>query len=160
MNEEVPFKVPRTREGTFFEIVTVILILALWAITWYLYRNAPEQVPVRFGLNLNPDTVGSKNTILLMAALGTIFSAGMLVSAYRPDKSVNLPFEFSLPKQYVCVVRMVRLLAVEMAFLFIAVVLMMGTSHVGYYPMIFFAVVLLLIIATTIYYTVKIYKMK
>lgn len=183
MNDNEPIIVPRSKEGTIFEVITGILIIVLWVLTWWLYRHAPEQVPIHFGLNLSPDSMGSRSSLIVMAVLGTVFSLGMLWSAYHPEtvnlpfkinpsaqhdynvrmvriKSVRLPIKISLPKQYVYVVRMVRLLAVEMVFLFIAVVLMMGTTHVGYYPMVLFFFALVLICITTIYYSIKVYKIK
>lgn len=159
-NSQPPIKVNRTKEGTIFEIITVVVLIVLWVLTVLLYRHAPEQVPVHYGYHMNPDTMGSRSSLIVMAVFGTFCSVMMLISAYYPDKAVNLPYTITQPEQYVYIVRMVRLLAVEVALLFLGIVIMMGTSGLGYFPMAFFFLMLFLVIVTTIVYSVKAYQQR
>ena len=84
----------------------------------------------------------------------------MLVSAYFPHKMVNMPFEVTDVRQYAPIVQMTRVLAIEIALLFISIVIMMGTYYKSVLPKILLPCIFVLIIITTIYYSVKAYKLR
>ena len=150
-------KVNRTKEGTIFELICGLLILVMWIVAFALFKNSPDTVPTHFDIAGNVDATGDKIVLLVMAVVGTIATATVLLAAYKPDKAINIPFTVSSPAQYTKVVRMARLLAVEMALLFIVVILMIGGKVTGVAAI---ASVVAVMILTTIVYCVKIYRLK
>jgi uncharacterized membrane protein len=151
--------VHRTKEGLVFEVISAVLIVLLWVIAVVLFLHSPEKVPTHFGANLEANAIGSKSVLLIMAVVGTFTTILMLVSAYFPHKMVNMPFEVTDVRQYAPIVQMTRVLAIEIALLFISIVTMMGDSK-SVLPKILLICVFVLIIITTIYYSVKAYKLR
>lgn len=152
--------VHRTKEGLVFEVISAVLIVLLWVIAVVLFLHSPEKVPTHFGADLEANAIGSKSVLLIMAAVGTFTTILMLVSAYFPHKMVNMPFEVTDVRQYAPIVQMTRVLAIETALLFISVVIMMGAYYKSVLPKILLPCVFVLIIITTIYYSVKAYKLR
>lgn len=151
--------VPRTLEGTVFEVVSVLLLIVMWAVIIRFMRDLPETIPVHFGFTGEPDGYGSKSSLWALGIVGTVAVVVMLVCAYFP-RSVNLPVRRENPRQMALSVRLVRILSVMIALLFIAIMLNSGREALGlpvfvrYLPMVVVAVLLL----TTIVYCVKIYQ--
>lgn len=150
-------KVNRTKEGTMFEIVCGVLILVMWIVAFVLYKNSPDIVPTHFNAAGNVDATGDKITIIVMAIVGTFVTMFALLAAYKPDKAINIPFTVSNTAQYTKMIRMVRVIAVEMAALFIVVILMVGEKIVGAWPI---AVATGALLLTTVVYCVKIYRLR
>ena len=150
-------KVNRTKEGTMFEIVCGVLILVMWIVAFVLYKNSPDIVPTHFNATGNVDATGDKITIIVMAIVGTFVTMFALLAAYKPDKAINIPFTVSNTAQYTKMIRMVRVIAVEIAILFIVVILMIGEkfNHVW----LLYSIVGIVLL-TTIVYCVKIYRLK
>ena len=48
-------RMPRTFEGTIFEVGALFLVIALWAVAVYMYQHAPESIPTHFDLQGNPN---------------------------------------------------------------------------------------------------------
>ena len=150
-------KVNRTKEGTMFEVVCGVLVLIMWIVALVLYKNSPDTVPTHFDIAGNADATGDKFAIIIMAIVGTVVTAVSLLAAYKPDRMINIPFEVSTTVQYEKMVRMVRVLAVEMALLFIIVILMVGEKIVGAWPI---AVAVGALLLTTVVYCVRIYRLR
>ena len=150
-------KVNRTKEGTMFEIVCGVLILVMWIVAFVLFKKSPDTVPTHFNIAGEVDATGDKITIIVMAIVGTIVTIMALLAAYKPDKAINIPFSVSSPTQYVKMMRMVRVIAVEVAILFIIVILMIGEkfNHVW----LLYSIVGIVLL-TTIVYCVNIYRLR
>ena len=153
-------KVHRTREGLVFELITIFMLVILWAIAFLLYLNVPLEIPIHFDISGTPNAMGNRVQLLIMAGIGTIVSLLLLVSAYFPNKMVNMPFAITNVRQYVPIVRMTRVLAVELAMLFISVILLMGVSDKSPLLWIFYTTIMVLLIVTVIFYSGKAYQLK
>lgn len=153
-------KVHRTQEGLMFEVISTVLIVLLWVIAIVLFLHSPEKVPTHFGTDLEANAMGSRSVLLIMAAIGTFTTILLLISAYFPHKMVNMPFEITDVRQYAPIVQMTRVLAIEIALLFISIVIMMGAYSKSVLPKILLLCVFVLIMITIIYYSVKAYKLR
>ena len=153
-------KVHRTQEGLMFEVISTVLIVLLWVIAIVLFLHSPEKVPTHFGTDLEANAMGSRSVLLIMAAIGTFTTILLLISAYFPHKMVNMPFEITDVRQYAPIVQMTRVLAIEIALLFISIVIMMGAYSKSVLPKILLLCVFVLIMITIIYYCVKAYKLR
>ena len=153
-------KVHRTQEGLMFEVISTVLIVLLWVIAIVLFLHSPEKVPTHFGTDLEANAMGSRSVLLIMAAIGTFTTILLLISAYFPHKMVNMPFEITDVRQYAPVVQMTRVLAIEIALLFISIVIMMGAYSKSVLPKILLLCVFVLIMITIIYYSVIAYKLR
>lgn len=153
-------KVHRTQEGLMFEVISTVLIVLLWVIAIVLFLHSPEKVPTHFGTDLEANAMGSRSVLLIMAAIGTFTTILLLISAYFPHKMVNMPFEITDVRQYAPIVQMTRVLAIEIALLFISIVIMIGAYSKSVLPKILLLCVFVLIMITIIYYSVKAYKLR
>ena len=115
-NNKEKIKVCRTTEGTIFEIVLVVMLVVIGALTAKMYVAAPDVVPTHFGATGEPNGWGSKSGVLIPYLVISIASIFLMVSAYFPHK-INIPVEVSTPRQWALVVRLVRVMALEMALL-------------------------------------------
>lgn len=147
-------KVHRTTEGTIFEIVAALLLVVLWVLTVVLWQKSNPTIATHFDLTGTPDGFGSRNHMFVTAVAGTISTVLLLVSAYFP-RFINLPVGISNIRQAATAVRMVRVLAVTVALLFIGIPLSMTSGKIV--PVNLFGVAIILVIA---FYTYKIYKQK
>ena len=119
-NNKERIKVCRTIEGTIFEIVLVVMLVVIGALIAKMYVDAPDVVPTHFGPSGEPNGWGSKSGALIPCLVITIASIFLMVSAYFPHK-VNIPVEVSTPRQWALVVRLVRVMALEMALLTLSI---------------------------------------
>ena len=147
-------KVHRTTEGTIFEIVTAVLLIALWVLTIVLWQKSDPVVVTHFDLSGTADGFGSRDHMFVTAVGATLSSVLLLVGAYYPQ-FINLPVGISNIRQATTAVRMVRVLAVAITLLFIGILLSMTYGKL--FPTAFFLILIILIIA---FYTYKIYKQK
>ena len=119
-NNKERIKVCRTTEGTIFEIVLVVMLVVIGALIAMMYADAPDVVPTHFGPSGEPNGWGSKSGVLIPCLVITIASIFLMVSAYFPHK-INIPVEVSTPRQWALVVRLVRVMALEMALLTLSI---------------------------------------
>jgi len=154
-------KVGRTLEGTIFEIVFLVLAVLLWAFIVLLLKHAPSSVPMHYDLHGNVDGWGSPMNAVFPCLLTTVVGICLLLCAYFPH-TVNIPVEVKTPRQVALVVRMVRIMALEMLLLTFCMAFSMLGSAMGLslspLPMILVPVGIL--IATGIVFIVLIYKAK
>ena len=147
-------KVHRTTEGTIFEIVAALLLVVLWVLTVVLWQKSNPTIATHFDLTGTPDGFSSRNHMFVTAVAGTVSTVLLLVSAYFP-RFINLPVGISNIRQAATAVRMVRVLAVTVALLFIGIPLSMTSGKIV--PVNLCGVAIILVIA---FYTYKIYKQK
>ena len=121
-------RMPRTLEGTIFEVGALFLVIALWAVAVYMYQHAPESIPTHFDLQGNPNNYGSRMALLFIAGGGTLVTVVLLVCAYYPTTFLHVPARMVALPQCFVISRMVRIAALLLCFLFFAIILM------GCYP--------------------------
>jgi len=140
MNDnKINFRVHRTVAGTIFEVLTALLLIAMWVLTVYTMTKLP----------------GNGYDVLGTAVLITIASVMMLVLAYHP-RTFNVPGS-AKPMHYIITVHLLRVLAVEIALMGIANVcqfhLLIGHGWTS-------LIATVAIILTACYYMVRLYSVK
>lgn len=119
-------RMPRTLESSVFELLTLMLIIVLWAVAVLAYSHAPESIPIHFDVEGNPNGYDSPVSLLMVAAIGTLVSGLMLASAYAPKQKSKMGSKINNYAQMVVVARMLRVMAVLLVTLFICIVVMMS----------------------------------
>lgn len=115
-------KVMRTREGTIFEIVGGLMVLAMWAVAvWaYFYSGTGEAGAIASEAGVETVDVVIEIVICAIGTFSTIFA---LIGAYHPDTMVNIPVTVSSAEGWLWVTRMARVLALELPLLFMTTTL-------------------------------------
>ena len=125
-NQKQKFSIPRTTEGTIFEIATVVLTVIVWVVIMLALRKAPDLVATHFDAFGRPDDYGSKWNVLFSSIMLTVAGISCLAGAYFPH-SVNLPVSVSNIRQALLVSRMMRILAI--IFILMALTVTLGSLH-------------------------------
>ena len=143
----------RTFESTLFEAAFIILSLLSWGLIIWLVSHAPERVPIHFDFSGNADGWSSPSIVLLQCALSTVMGGLAMVMAYFPS-CVHLPFPIETPRQIQLAMRMVRILAILLLIMGVAIaVSMLKTLH----PWPIF-ICMGIILATIILFTILVYR--
>ena len=109
-NNKNRIKVYRTMEGNIFEAVTAVLLIIIWILTFKelgAVGNAAASTTAADG--------EGAGKILIPNIAVTAATLLLLVSAYFPDRMINLDIKIRNTAQYALVIRMVRVLALETA---------------------------------------------
>jgi uncharacterized membrane protein len=106
-------KVNRTLEGTIFEFVFLVVLIAVWVFIIIALRKAPDVVPTHFDGAGNATSYDSKYSILFVTVLTSIGGIIMLGSAYYPH-TINIPVKVKTPRQYLLAIRMMRVLSLTL----------------------------------------------
>lgn len=110
--------VNRTAEGTVFEVVAAVAMVALWAgVAYIISQSGGRPIPTHFDLAGRPDSYGSPYWLLLVGGVGTGVSVFYLLAAYHPTTWISVSFPLTTMRQVKCMVRWARLMAVEMPLL-------------------------------------------
>ncbi len=160
-SNKLKVRVGRTLEGTIFEIAFLVLAILVWAFIVWLMSRAPDTVPTHFNLEGKADSWGSPTTILFPCVVTTVVGACLLLAAYFPH-TVNLPVEVKTPRQVALVIRMVRVMALELLLLTLALAFISLGSSIGHEsgsvaPVL---IVVGLLLLTCVVFTVLVYKAK
>ena len=103
-------KVYRTLEGNIFEIVFLVLLIAVWVFIILALKKAPDVVPTHFDAVGHATSYDSKYSILFVTIFTSIGGIIMLGSAYYPH-TINIPVKVKTPRQYLLAIRMIRVLS-------------------------------------------------
>lgn len=106
-------KVNRTLEGNIFEIVFLVLLIAVWVFIILALKKAPDVVPTHFDAVGRATSYGSKFGILFATVFTTIGGVIMLCGAYFPH-TINIPVKVKTPRQYLLAIRMMRVLSLTL----------------------------------------------
>lgn len=160
-NNKLKVHVGRTLEGTLFEIAFLVLAILVWAVIVWLMSRAPDTVPTHFNLEGKADSWGSPTTILFTCIITTVVGAGLLLAAYFPH-TINIPVEVKTPRQVSLVIRMARVMALELLLLTLALAFISLGSSIGHEsgsvaPVL---IVVGLLLLTCVVFTVLVYKAK
>jgi uncharacterized membrane protein len=154
-------RVGRTLEGTIFEVVFLVLAILLWVFIVWLLNHAPSRVPTHYDFQGNVDGWGSPLDAVFPCLLTTVVGISLLLAAYFPH-TVNIPVEVKTPRQMALVVRLVRVLALEMLLLTFCMAFTMLGSAMGLSlsPLLLILVPVGILIVTSIVFIVLIYRAK
>ena len=113
-NNKNRIKVYRTMEGNIFEAVTAVLLIIIWILTFKELGAAGNVAAATTAA----DGEGAGKILIPNIAV-TAATLLLLVSAYFPDRMINLDIKIRNTAQYALVIRMVRVLALETAVMFL-----------------------------------------
>ena len=88
----IKLNIVRTTKDKIFDIVFLMLTLAIWGIIIWLISRAPDIVPTHFDASGKPDAYGSPTFVLIPSAIMTVVALICAFSIYLPFGSINLPF--------------------------------------------------------------------
>ena len=101
-------------EGNIFEAVTAVLLIIIWILTFKELGAAGNVAAATTAA----DGEGAGKILIPNIAV-TAATLLLLVSAYFPDRMINLDIKIRNTAQYALVIRMVRVLALETAVMFL-----------------------------------------
>lgn len=101
-------------EGNIFEAVTAAILIVIWAIALTRLKNMDE--PVTF---LSDEENNASTRMIAGSIVATVLSLLFLVSAYFPDRMINMRIDVKNTAQYALMIRMSRIMAVETAVIFL-----------------------------------------
>ena len=156
-NNKERIKVCRTTEGTIFEIVLVVMLVVIGALIAMMYADAPDVVPTHFDFSGEANAWNSKSSVLIPCLATSIVSIIMMICAYFPH-TMNIPVEVSTPRQWALVVRLTRIMALEMALLTLPIAAsILMVEHHAMWPVL---TVVGLMLTTVIVFCVLIHRAK
>ncbi|MBO6295995.1 MAG: DUF1648 domain-containing protein [Prevotella sp.] len=148
-------RVYRTTEGTIFECVAAVIIVVMWALIAYYFKSLPDQIPTHFDMTGDADGFGSKHTLWILGIIGTLTTTLLLFSAYHP-RFMNLPVKVTKPVHIAMAIRMLRIICIIIALLFVDIVLMIVSNPYAYVIVMWCLIAAMLAVMT--YYSVRIRK--
>lgn len=101
-----------TTVDTILNVLGILLLLTLWGLVLYQYNKLPETINTHFDAAGKVDGRGSKNTLLILPAIGTITFIILSVLNNYPHL-FNFPVkltEENVQRQYTLACRLIRLL--------------------------------------------------
>ena len=120
MEKKQKIKVYRTTEGTIFELTFLILAIVIWVFVIIMIKNAPDVIATHFDANGRPNGYGSPWGLMFPSIIMTVTGACLLAAAYFPH-TINIPVEVKTPRQYELLIRMVRIAAIIMLLMTLAI---------------------------------------
>lgn len=136
---------PRTLESTIFDAFMVLEVLAIWAISAWLYMKF-DTVPTHFNAAGKADAWGSHGMLIFFALTATICLAVLAYSAYHP-KYVNTPMQLKTVEEHLLNARMLRIMGIIIGLLFIAIQVKMSGAVIGLSDPAFAMIILFLVVA-------------
>ena len=161
--KKVKISVRRTKEGTIFEIISMVLVVIMWGIVARMWNRLPNRLPSHFDMVGNVDEWSDKNTLILLGVIATITTISLLVSAYFPRKTVHIHERIQNLRQMALAVRMVRICAIATGLLFLGIIFLIirtalqGTVNGGMW---FIMGPTVTLFAVIIYYSIKIFMVR
>lgn len=114
----------RTVEGTVFEIIAAVAIVAMWiCVAFTIAKSGGKAIPTHFDFAGNPDSYGSPYWLLLVGGVGTAIGVFYLLAAYHPTTWISTTFPVRTPRQVKNTTRWARIMAVEVPILCIIITL-------------------------------------
>ena len=155
-------RVGRTAEGTAFEAAVAVLTIVMWGLIAWMWHHVPETIPTHFDITGQPDGYGDRSDLIIMGVVATAVSVLLCTGAYRPTSSLNIPVRMRSAAQYAAGIRLMRIIALITAQMFVLIVLFIGFqgTAVGRFAGPAVAVSAVMMFAVIAFYTVKIYRMR
>lgn len=127
-NNQNRIKVYRTMEGNIFEAVTAVILIVIWTIALTRLKSMDE--PVTF---LSDEENNASTRMIAGSIVATVLSLLFLVSAYFPDRMINMRIDVKNTAQYALMIRMSRIMAVETAVIYLGSIANVGNDR-SIYP--------------------------
>ena len=158
-NNNLHFRLERNWTTIMFELITLVIVLATWAmlISAVIRANA--------ALKLDPNdaeafaVAGGSSAFFLFAIFSTLASLLLVVCSYFPQQLVNMPFKVSNIRQLHYLSRMSQVLAVTISLGFLILTRdMVGAFHSESNNHLTSAFYWLLVLVPIIYFGIKVFK--
>lgn len=128
-NDYAQVHLPRTLESTLFDVFIALEVLVVWLLAAWLFVRF-DTVPTHFNAAGNADAWGSHSILIFIVLVVTACQGLLAYSAYHP-KYVNTPFKLRSVEEHQLNARLIRIMALIIGLLFIAVVVKMGGAMFG-----------------------------
>ena len=158
---DIKLNVVRTTKDKIFDIVFLVLTLAIWGIIIWLISRTPDIVPTHFSPSGKPDAYGSPTFILIPSTILTIVALFIAFSIYLPIASINLPFykgsgNAQQKKLGILMSRIIALFVLGLM-LFIAIYTLGMKNHESAIPIL---IIVSLMIGVSLVFIIMMYKAK
>ncbi len=93
---------PFGKEGKNWILMSLIIVILMWAVSLYAYFTLPDIIPTHFGLKGKPDAYGSKTIFLILPVLFNLAPAIILIMVKFRFILINkYPYLINLPGFFV-----------------------------------------------------------
>lgn len=93
---------PFNKEGKKWILMSLLIVILMWAISLYAYFTLPDIIPTHFGLKGKPDAYGSKTSFLIVPVLLSLAPVIILVMVKFRFVLINkYPYLINLPGFFV-----------------------------------------------------------
>ena len=160
MEARPKMKINLTHLDKVLEISGIILLIIMWTLAAFNCYQSLETVPIHFNLSGQPDSYGSKVTLLLLPIIPTVIYFGMTQLNKYPHifNYMTKITEENAKQQYTIATRMIRILKASVVLIFtidILSALLMTFGMVDGLSAWSFPVTILILAVPTIYLIVQ-----
>ena len=142
----------RTKEGTFFELTLLAILLVSCGFGFYLARHCDGQVALHFNLTGEVTRWGSVKDVYKETILTSFIAIFVMLCAYAPN-SIHMIVPARTPRQVALKVRAARVVALVLGFL--PLVLTLAMTRQVLLPVILLVAVVLVVVSV---FAVMIYR--
>ncbi|PID95142.1 MAG: hypothetical protein CSA94_02085 [Bacteroidetes bacterium] len=153
-------KIPLTTTDKIIEIISVVFVFGIWALTLWNYADLPETIPTHYGIGGKADAFGNKQSIFMLPIVATIMYVLLSVLSKYPH-TFNYIVEITPENaeyQYKISTRMMRILKISIVCVFMFIVyndIQNGKGNMDGLSVWFFPMTMLLIFAPIFYALIK-----
>lgn len=160
MKERPRIKIELTVVDKIIEVISSVLLIAIWILTITNYRNLPETIPIHFDNNGVADGFGNKSMLFHLPIVATVIFIGLTILNKFPH-SFNYLQQITIEnafKQYRNATRMMRVMKLIMMSVFGLIsyqVIKHAEGEIEGLGIWFLPLVLISIFVPTIYFMIK-----
>lgn len=89
---------PFSKEGKKWILMSLLIVILMWAVSLYAYFTLPDIIPTHFGMKGNPDAYGNKTIFLILPVLFSLAPAIILIMVKFRFVLINkYPYLINLP---------------------------------------------------------------
>lgn len=155
------FQVPVPLADRILELVALVFLLAMLALTAYLYQQAPQEVVIKYGLNGEPVDWAAKAMFWYMSIFFIVMMLCSAAAAYDVNmRFTHVPFRLKEPVKVIqlrLLGRMSRCITICMGLMWLSYLLNTAKSfmEIGWMAALFAKLSLFALLAVIIYYSFK-----
>jgi len=123
MEHKPKYRIEQTTTDWLLEISGWAALAFIWIITLFYFRKLPDTIPTHFTISGKADDFGSRWTIFLSPAIGTVLFTGMTILNKYPH-IFNYPVKITpenMLRHYTMATRLVRVLKLSVVIIFIII---------------------------------------
>lgn len=123
MDERLKIKIRYKTADWVLEITGALILVFLWWLTISLFHDLPDSIPTHFNASGIPDDYGSRTSIFILPAIGTIIFTGITFLSRFPH-IFNYPVKITkenTERQYINALRMMNFLKMAVLLIFLVI---------------------------------------